>query len=134
MQTIGYGWDSWHTQQLTETLEQTTLAVVDDTACNVAIAEYLTQTWSPSNYTAFLTALGIDPQNTEEEPPNILQCTDCIICAVGKYVYSRAAFQDIVLNPHVSLCSDTDSCNGDSGSPLITGSNMDNAIQIGVVS
>lgn len=80
---IGYGWDSWHNQKLTETLEQTTKTVVDDTVCNEAISQYMAQTWTQANYTKFLAALGPDAL---ESPPNALRCQKCIICAVGKYV------------------------------------------------
>eukprot|EP00484_Ammonia_sp_Unknown_P018908 CAMPEP_0197023776 /NCGR_PEP_ID=MMETSP1384-20130603/4423_1 /TAXON_ID=29189 /ORGANISM="Ammonia sp." /LENGTH=331 /DNA_ID=CAMNT_0042452039 /DNA_START=132 /DNA_END=1127 /DNA_ORIENTATION=- len=110
---IGYGWDSWESQELTATLEESTLLFINDTHCNLGIDKYFREHWSVYNYTLFLNAIGIEYGNMDQYPYNILQCEECIICAVGE---------------------DTDACSGDSGSPLILGTNAKEAVQVGLVS
>ena len=109
---IGYGVDAWK-GELTDTLEQTDLKFINDTACNIGIDKFFVENWPIENYTAFLDAIGIEYGNMDQYPYNIIQCQECVLCAIG---------------------SNTDACNGDSGSPLIIGSNFDNAIQVGIVS
>ena len=113
---LGYGWDDFGTKVSTETLEQTTLTFVNDTECNADLDRYFAENWSVENYTIFLQGFGIEYGNVDDMPYDILKCQECVMCAVG---------------------DDTDSCNGDSGSPLVKldeDSNVTDYVQVGIVS
>ena len=110
---FGYGADDWNTQILTDTLEMAQLKYINDTICNIGVDEWFMNNWNIDNYTLFLDAIGIEYGNMNEYPYNIILCEECVICAVGE---------------------NSDSCNGDSGSPLIYGTNSKDAIQVGIVS
>lgn len=112
MIVIGYGLDQWK-GELTETLEQTDLEFINDTACNIGIDRFFVENWPIENYTEFLSAIGIQYGNIDQYPYNIIQCQQCVLCTVG---------------------INGDACNGDSGSPVIIGTNKDNAVQVGIVS
>ena len=109
---IGYGYNEWM-GVLTDTLQQTDLQFVNDTQCNIGFDKYFVENWTVQNYTLFLDSIGVEYGNMDKYPYNILQCKECVLCAMG---------------------NNTDSCNGDSGSPLIKTDNNGHPIQVGIVS